>query len=605
LKKVLILIKRGNKDIGYKGIRRLVSYISISLYPYFLISLYPYILISPFFAKAQSIEQTLSFAALEFSNKNYTASVDAYLRVYFFDKGAHGAIVYPRLAESYFELKDYAKAGYYYDLAYNVSLNDSIRTEMTLRKALCLLLDHKYLYSLQELLPMEDSLAKGQFEKKEFYIAITYFGMSDFKQSEQAFLLSARNAPDSTKTKIHDLFVKNAKIRLNPKTARILSYIFPGLGQFYAGDVKNGINSLLLTSGFAVLAVTTALNYSLIDAIASVAPWFQRYYTGGIKKAEAITVKKISTRRAKIYTEIIDTLKNIFAVPQNEDILKYKARLAYTAIYNFEFSKADSIILEIKKEFPGNIMPFVVASNYYWWLLISGYNDAETEKKYSENIDLALKLLVRTPTTGKTQKLLSNEEIYYFTVLHGYKARLLMMQKKYYKAISNFKTSIDYLELSKGKEPEYEYFYLLQGLNEYFVAHVRKDHPFYAPFIVFFPKADAQKGLDYLKIAATSKDTVLNTEGNYFLVKINMEAEVNYKEAEQHALLLINRYEKNLLYQYFYFKLLLDEKRKQEAINQLAEINKAASVNPNLAPAIVAHYKNLAQHDLKKYYMEE
>ncbi|NJK95024.1 MAG: hypothetical protein HC905_09040 [Bacteroidales bacterium] len=62
--------------------------------------------------------------------------------------------------------------------------------------------------------------------------------------------------------------------RPNPRTASILSLCFPGLGQFYAGDIKNGINSLLLTTALVSLGVKISLEQSIWDGIFLLCPGF-------------------------------------------------------------------------------------------------------------------------------------------------------------------------------------------------------------------------------------------------------------------------------------------------------------------------------------------
>ena len=73
----------------------------------------------------------------------------------------------------------------------------------------------------------------------------------------------------------------------------------PGLGQFYAGDIKNGINSLVINALFVGLFTYSFVTISPIDAYFSVLPWFQRYYKGGYTKAGIIAEQKVKKRRAK------------------------------------------------------------------------------------------------------------------------------------------------------------------------------------------------------------------------------------------------------------------------------------------------------------------
>jgi hypothetical protein len=46
------------------------------------------------------------------------------------------------------------------------------------------------------------------------------------------------------------------------------------------------------------------LKYTFIDSLASVAPWYQRYYFGGFNKAYAVAEQKIVDERRKILGQI-------------------------------------------------------------------------------------------------------------------------------------------------------------------------------------------------------------------------------------------------------------------------------------------------------------
>ncbi len=175
-----------------------------------------------------------------------------------------------------------------------------------------MLLQEKYQYALAELYSLADSMPSIYFNrKKNFYLGIAYFGNNEFSLSEKSFLGALPNNSITEAEQIKDLFIKNKKVsRVKPKTARILSMCLPGLGQFYAGDIKNGINSLVINALFVGLFTYSFVTISPIDAYFSVLPWFQRYYKGGYTKAGIIAEQKVKKRRVKVYNEIIATVSN-------------------------------------------------------------------------------------------------------------------------------------------------------------------------------------------------------------------------------------------------------------------------------------------------------
>ena len=85
--------------------------------------------------------------------------------------------------------------------------------------------------------------------------------------------------------------------------------IMPGLGQIYVGDIKNGLNSFILSAGLFALGLRSAYINNPLDAAISVLPWFQRYYQGGFKKAELIAIAKIQEKRYKIYNQLLDEVE--------------------------------------------------------------------------------------------------------------------------------------------------------------------------------------------------------------------------------------------------------------------------------------------------------
>jgi TM2 domain-containing membrane protein YozV len=98
------------------------------------------------------------------------------------------------------------------------------------------------------------------------------------------------------------------KVRIKhpkPGLAKLFSIFIPGAGQFYAGDIKNGFNSLLLTGGFLALGIYSLLFFTPFDAIVTVAPWFQRYFMGGYKRAALIAADRLNEKQNRIYLQIL------------------------------------------------------------------------------------------------------------------------------------------------------------------------------------------------------------------------------------------------------------------------------------------------------------
>lgn len=252
----------------------------------------------------QDIELTLKLANEQYEKFNYDEAISYYQRILFFDKQSYGSLIHQRLGNCFFNTGNYDKAAESYDIAWYSEKNDSIKHELAFQKISSLLLQDKFQFALIEILNFNESLPEYFQKRKEFYSGIIYFGLEDFERSK--FHFDAVITQPELENELKLLFEKNKKLeRLNPKKARILSMIVPGLGQFYSGDIKNGINSLLLTGLFAYLYIHTAINFSLLEGYLIVFPWFQRYYTGGFKRAGLNTETIKSNKRAVIYQKIL------------------------------------------------------------------------------------------------------------------------------------------------------------------------------------------------------------------------------------------------------------------------------------------------------------
>lgn len=258
--------------------------------------------------RAQDLKQTLSFADAQREMGNHDVAAKAYKRIIFFQTEEFRENVFARLADTYLDIAEFKNAAKYYDLAYAYERNDSLKNEFTLKKSFCRLVEQEYSYALLELFSLEDNLPEEQQNRKNFYLGISYFGTGDFENSETYFQKCL--AEEDKKAELSKLFEKNAKIRINPKTAKTLSIILPGLGQFYAGDIKNGLNSMILTGGLIALGIYSATQFTIFDAAISILPWYQRYYVGGFKKAEIIAQNKLDKKRNAIYKQIINIIAN-------------------------------------------------------------------------------------------------------------------------------------------------------------------------------------------------------------------------------------------------------------------------------------------------------
>ena len=231
-------------------------------------------------ARCQDIESTFRFAQSQYEAGNYDEAIKSYHRVLFFDRRDRKftSSAYERMGDCFRLKTNFKEAANYYDLAYYSYESDSAQTEMALKKSAAILMTKGFDYALIDLLQMPERLPADQYQRKELYLGIAYFGLENFEDAQKHFLLAVAPSDSATRQAIQSEFNALNKIRIRPKTARILSLILPGLGQFYAGDVKNGLNSFVLCNAWLVLGAVIVRNYTLWDGVITAIPWYQRYY---------------------------------------------------------------------------------------------------------------------------------------------------------------------------------------------------------------------------------------------------------------------------------------------------------------------------------------
>lgn len=258
-------------------------------------------------ASAQDTGSIIALADALSSAGRYDHAIKEYKRALFFDPANQGAYVSSKLADAFFALQEYNMAAEYYDLAWRMQPVDSLKYEFQFRKILCQILQDDYQFALVELFGMPDSIYGRQERQKDFYMGICFYRMGEYESAARAFDDAIQDAPVVLRDSMHTLlYGKNKFNRPSPSTAYILSFFLPGAGQFYAGDLRNGINSLVLNGAIAWLGIVTIRNYSMLDAFFTVLPWLQRYYQGGFIRAREIAVHRRENNRNELLQNIFD-----------------------------------------------------------------------------------------------------------------------------------------------------------------------------------------------------------------------------------------------------------------------------------------------------------
>lgn len=256
-------------------------------------------------SKGQTATDCRRLATQAEADQNSAFAIALYERVQHFAPDQLTALDYASMARCYIRQEAFDAAIACFESGSTLVQNDSLRTVLLLKASWCQLLQQRYQEAQTILFGLPDKLPAVLLREKAFYIGITYFGLEQFSESEQAFLVCF---PDSASQQwLRSVFAQNERLprRYNARQAKLLSTFIPGLGQLYIGDVKNGLNSLLLTGGIVALGFNYILYYSWLDSLVSIAPWFQRYYFGGRNRAGLLATDKLRQKRQNLLDAIL------------------------------------------------------------------------------------------------------------------------------------------------------------------------------------------------------------------------------------------------------------------------------------------------------------
>lgn len=261
--------------------------------------------------KAQFINETFELGMDCFRKGSYNAAKLALERVIFFGEGEYAEETYEILGRIYQMEGDFSRSRHCYRMAATSTNNPDVFVRNKLSESAAQILLDQPLLAKIELLSINPGANDSLVRLKDFLLGLANFLSHDTAESRLAFR-EAFNGQINLQARVDSLFNVLGSIKHpNARSARIMSIFLPGLGQFYAGDIKNGLNSLLLTSFLATFGLYIAINYTLFDAAVSVVPWFQRYYVGGFTRAENIAAQRLREKQNRIYLHLLAMMRNV------------------------------------------------------------------------------------------------------------------------------------------------------------------------------------------------------------------------------------------------------------------------------------------------------
>jgi len=248
---------------------------------------------------------------------NYENALTEYLRYLFFHPAAeNNSDVYFEMGQAYLKLNRWDQAKEALRQSVKLAPNDSLKNARRVDLAIQSIAHRNYSLAVLELLKVASFGRQPALRRKaQFYLGVAEVYLLDFKQAGAAFgpyfLGDSTQAGREAWRNLTILIRKGEAIR--PKSAaaaKWLSTFLPGLGQLYAGDVKNALNAFVLNGAIGYGVVSAFVQQDYIDTVLEGGFLFQRYYLGNRFRAAQIAGTRRLKKQREIAAEILQVLKN-------------------------------------------------------------------------------------------------------------------------------------------------------------------------------------------------------------------------------------------------------------------------------------------------------
>ena len=253
----------------------------------------------------------LELARLYAGEKNYAASINEYNRHLFFNKrSSNNTKVLIELYNCYKATENWPKALVTVEKAYLSTNSDSTKDIILTDKAV-ILMSKGESYRAEMILTRISTFTKYKSIKNEsfYWLGLCHLFSYKWLQAKNNF---HKYYGKTYKQQIDSMFARSSQLDIkSPQKARVLSFVIPGLGQFYSKDYKNGINSLILNLLTSCLFFNSLIEKNYFDAIIIYYIPFERYYWGSSSNAELIAQNYNHKTNQKFANSVLESIANI------------------------------------------------------------------------------------------------------------------------------------------------------------------------------------------------------------------------------------------------------------------------------------------------------
>jgi hypothetical protein len=228
----------------------------------------------------------------------------------------------------------------------------------------------------------------------------------------------------------------------------------------------------------------------------------------------------------------------------------------FNHLYNFEFSKSDSLLSNIDSLQKPNQYNFLKSHFMRWYYLPIHEQDDKILSQYNQYLE----------ASGNGDAVLD----YMFVNSALLKAEFNYNQGNYYRAYQNGSKVYELVKNNLEEVPEKEEFMFLSALYHYYYQYYKNENPIYGGMMWFFKEGNKETGLKWLKIVAEGEN-IAKAEALIYLSHIYLRLENNVDSAFKYAEKLHQLYPDNLKFFEVYIESAISNKISNELVRFLIQ----------------------------------
>ena len=243
---------------------------------------------------------------------NHDAAITEYKRFLFFHPDdARMSEVYYNIGLAYRAQGLWTEAATSLRTATYLANGDETKSEYQLELAVTLIAAQDYDLARLELVKVTMRAPSAQLYRRALFLqAVAYIYQFRWEEARE----SLRNY--TTDERLDMLFDAATDIPLkSARLAKVLSSIFPGAGQVYVGDWKDGLNAIALNGALGFLTVDAILDGHYVDAALFGGFIFWRYYRGNTFRAGQAAERFNQREYRRAADAILQRLQEIVGTP--------------------------------------------------------------------------------------------------------------------------------------------------------------------------------------------------------------------------------------------------------------------------------------------------